>query len=132
MAILFIDLDGFKQVNDVHGHQVGDWLLKEASSRMQYCLRATDTVGRIGGDEFVVVLSDLSDNATEVASKIRKILEKPFVMNNSGIVNISSSIGVAIYPEHARTQSLLMEGADKAMYEAKNRGRNKVVFFGDF
>jgi diguanylate cyclase (GGDEF)-like protein len=132
MAILFIDLDGFKQVNDVHGHQVGDWLLKEASSRMQYCLRATDTVGRIGGDEFVVVLSDISDNATEVASKIRKILEEPFVMNNSGIVNISSSIRVAIYPEHARTQSLLMECADKAMYEAKNRGRNKVVFFGDF
>jgi diguanylate cyclase (GGDEF)-like protein len=95
-------------------------------------LRATDTVGRIGGDEFVVVLSDISDNATEVASKIRKILEEPFVTNNSGIVNISSSIRVAIYPEHARTQSLLMECADKAMYEAKNRGRNKVVFFGDF
>jgi diguanylate cyclase (GGDEF)-like protein len=132
MAVLFIDLDGFKQINDVYGHHVGDWLLKEVSKRIQYCLRSTDTVGRIGGDEFVVVLPDISDNAKDVANKIRKIIEEPFVVTNSKIVNISSSIGVAIYPQHAKTQSMLIECADKAMYEAKKRGRNEVILFGDF
>ena len=132
LAIFFIDLDGFKKVNDVHGHQVGDWLLKEVSRRIQYCLRATDTVGRIGGDEFVVVLPEVYENAKDVASKIRKILEEPFVMTNGGILYISSSIGVAIYPQHGKNQTMLMECADKAMYEAKKRGRNKVFVFGDF
>ena len=131
LAILFIDLDEFKKVNDVHGHQVGDWLLKEVSKRIQYCLRATDTVGRLGGDEFVVVLPDIYDNAKDVATKIRKTIEDPFVMKNNVILQISSSIGVAIYPQHAKSQITLMECADKAMYEAKKRGRNKVVFFDD-
>jgi diguanylate cyclase (GGDEF)-like protein len=132
LAILFIDLDGFKKVNDVHGHQVGDQLLKEVSKRIQYCLRATDTVGRLGGDEFVVVLPDIYDNTKDVANKIRKTIEEPFVMKNSGTLQISSSIGVAIYPQHGKRQTTLMECADKAMYEAKKRGRNKVVFFDDF
>ncbi|MFT7217222.1 MAG: diguanylate cyclase (GGDEF)-like protein [Paraglaciecola sp.] len=132
MAILFIDLDGFKKVNDVYGHQVGDWLLKEVSRRIQYCLRATDTVGRLGGDEFVVILPEIYENAKDVASKIRKSLEEPFVKTNSITLHISSSIGVAIYPQHAKNQTILMECADKAMYEAKNRGRNQFVLFGDF
>jgi diguanylate cyclase (GGDEF)-like protein len=132
IAVFFIDLDGFKLVNDVHGHHTGDWLLKEVSKRILSCLRATDTVGRIGGDEFVVVLPDISDNATDVANKIRKILNEPFVMSNPVILNISSSIGVAIYPKHAKTESTLIECADKAMYEAKKRGRNEVILFGDF
>lgn len=131
LAILFIDLDGFKKVNDVHGHQVGDWLLKEVSKRIQYCLRGTDTVGRLGGDEFVVVLPDIYDNAKDVATKIRKTIEEPFVMTNNEILYISLSIGVAIYPQHAKNQITLMECADKAMYEAKKRGRNNVVFFDD-
>ncbi|MFT6899199.1 MAG: diguanylate cyclase (GGDEF)-like protein, partial [Paraglaciecola sp.] len=132
LAIFFIDLDGFKKVNDVHGHQIGDWLLKEVSKRIQYCLRATDTVGRIGGDEFVVVLPEIYENAKDVATKIRKILEEPFVITNGEIIHISSSIGVAIYPEHGKNQTMLMECADKAMYEAKKRGRNKVLVCGDF
>ena len=132
LAILFIDLDGFKKVNDVYGHQVGDWLLKEVSKRIQYCLRATDTVGRLGGDEFIVVLPDIYDNAKDVATKIRKTIEDPFVMENNVILQISSSIGVAIYPQHGKNQTTLMESADKAMYEAKKGGRNKVVFFDDF
>ncbi|MFQ3236672.1 MAG: diguanylate cyclase (GGDEF)-like protein/PAS domain S-box-containing protein [Paraglaciecola sp.] len=132
IAIFFIDLDGFKKVNDVHGHQVGDWLLKDVAKRIQYCLRASDTVGRLGGDEFVVVLPEIYENAKDVASKIRKSLQEPFVMDNSCILHISSSIGVAIYPQHAKNQTILMECADKAMYEAKNRGRNRVVLFGDF
>ena len=116
MAILFIDLDGFKKVNDVHGHHVGDWLLIEVSARIQYCLRATDTVGRLGGDEFVVVLSDIDKNAEDVANKIRTALKEPFVMDKGVILNISSSIGGAIYLQHANNQTMLMECADKAMY----------------
>jgi diguanylate cyclase (GGDEF)-like protein len=132
MAILFIDLDEFKKVNDVYGHHVGDWLLIEVSARIQYCLRATDTVGRLGGDEFVVVLPDIDENAEDVANKIRTSLQAPFVMDKGVILNISSSIGVAIYLQHAKNQTMLMECADKAMYEAKKRGRNKVVMFADF
>jgi diguanylate cyclase (GGDEF)-like protein len=132
MAILFIDLDGFKKVNDIHGHHVGDWLLIEVSSRIQNCLRASDTVGRLGGDEFVVVLPDIDNKAKDVANKIRTTLEEPFVTANGGVLNISSSIGVAIYLEHAKSHTILMECADKAMYEAKKRGRNNVVLFADF
>jgi|GEM_PF-935695 len=132
MAILFIDLDGFKKVNDIYGHHVGDWLLIEVSTRIQHCLRATDTVGRLGGDEFVVVLPDIDENAEDVANKIRTTLEEPFVMDNSVVLNISSSIGVAIYLQDAKNQTMLMECADKAMYEAKKRGCNKVVLFADF
>jgi diguanylate cyclase (GGDEF)-like protein len=132
IAILFIDLDGFKKVNDTHGHHVGDWLLIEVSTRIQSCLRATDTVGRLGGDEFVVVLPDIDNNAEDVGNKIRKFLQKSFVMDNGVVLNISSSIGVAIYLQDAKNQTMLMECADKAMYEAKKRGRNKVVLFADF
>ena len=132
MAILFIDLDGFKKVNDIYGHHVGDWLLIEVSTRIQHCLRATDTVGRLGGDEFVVVLPDIDENAEDVANKIRTTLEEPFVMDNGVVLNISSSIGVAIYLQDAKNQIMLMECADKAMYEAKKRGCNKVVLFADF
>jgi len=132
MAILFIDLDGFKKVNDIYGHHVGDWLLIEVSTRIQHCLRATDTVGRLGGDEFVVVLPDIDENAEDVANKIRTTLEEPFVMDNGVVLNISSSIGVAIYLQDAKNQTMLMECADKAMYEAKKRGCNKVVLFADF
>ena len=131
MAILFIDLDGFKKVNDIHGHHVGDWLLIEVSTRIQHCLRATDTVGRLGGDEFVVVLPDIDEKAEDVANKIRTTLQEPFAMDNRVVLNISSSIGVAIYLQDAKNQTMLMECADKAMYQAKNSGRNKVVLFGD-
>jgi diguanylate cyclase (GGDEF)-like protein len=107
-------------------------LLIEVSSRIQNCLRASDTVGRLGGDEFVVVLPDIDNKAKDVANKIRTTLEEPFVMANGGVLNISSSIGVAIYLEDAKSHTILMECADKAMYEAKKRGRNNVVLFADF
>jgi diguanylate cyclase (GGDEF)-like protein len=132
MAILFIDLDGFKQVNDIHGHHVGDCLLIAVSERIQSCLRTTDTVGRLGGDEFVVILPTIYQHVEDVANKIRITLEDYFVTDNDEILNISSSIGVAIYPQHATKQAMLMDCADKAMYEAKKRGRNKVMIFGDF
>jgi diguanylate cyclase (GGDEF)-like protein len=132
MAILFIDLDGFKQINDSYGHHVGDWLLIEVSKRIKACLRATDTVGRIGGDEFVVILHAIYQHAEDLANKVRITLENDFVMDKNKVLNISSSIGVAIYPQHATEQAMLMECADKVMYEAKKRGRNKVMVFGDF
>ncbi|TWX69273.1 GGDEF domain-containing protein [Colwellia sp. C1TZA3] len=132
MAILFIDLDDFKQVNDSHGHHVGDCLLIAVSERIQSCLRATDTVGRLGGDEFIVILPTIYQHAADVANKIRITLEDPFIMDNDEVLNISSSIGVAIYPQHATEQAMLMDCADKAMYEAKKRGRNKVMIFGYF
>jgi diguanylate cyclase (GGDEF)-like protein len=107
-------------------------LLIQVSKRIQSCLRATDTVGRIGGDEFVVILPAIYQHAEDVANKIRITLENDFVMDNDKVLNISSSIGVAIYPQHATEQAILMECADKAMYEAKKRGRNKVMVFGNF
>ncbi|MBA6329019.1 GGDEF domain-containing protein [Colwellia sp. MB02u-6] len=132
MAVIFIDLDGFKQINDSYGHHAGDWLLIQVSNRIQSCLRATDTVGRLGGDEFVVILPTIYQHAEDVANKIRMTLENDFVMDNHEVLNISSSIGVAIYPQHATEQAMLMECADKAMYEAKKRGRNMVIIFGSF
>jgi diguanylate cyclase (GGDEF)-like protein len=129
MAILFIDLDGFKQVNDIYGHHAGDWLLREVSMRIQASLRATDTVGRLGGDEFIVILPAIYEHTVDVADKIRKALEEPFERTDEKALHISSSIGVAIYPEHAHSQALLIECADNAMYEAKKKGRNQVVVF---
>ena len=128
MAILFIDLDGFKKVNDIYGHHIGDWLLIEVSTRIQYCLRATDTVGRLGGDEFVVVLPNIDHNADDVANKIRTTLQEPFVMHNGVVLKISSSIGVAIYLQDADNQTMLMECADNAMYEAKKEAVIKSCF----
>ena len=131
IAVLFIDLDGFKEVNDTCGHQAGDWLLREVSMRIQACVRATDTVGRLGGDEFVVILSAICESAENIAEKIRKTLAAPFERTNEKALHISSSIGVAIYPDHAHSQALLIERADQAMYEAKKKGRNNVVVFSD-
>jgi len=131
IAVLFIDLDGFKEVNDTCGHQAGDWLLREVSMRIEACVRATDTVGRLGGDEFVVILSAIDESAEDVAEEIRKTLAAPFERTNEKALHISSSIGIAIYPDHAHSQVLLIERADHAMYEAKKKGRNNVVVFSD-
>ncbi len=134
IALLFIDLDKFKPVNDTHGHAVGDLLLKHVSERIQKCLRASDTVSRIGGDEFVVLLPaiDTVDEAVKVAEKIRATLEHPFEMDGSLILDISCSIGVALYPDHAVNARGLMLLGDEAMYKAKKAGRNAVVVFDLF
>ncbi|HEX8964776.1 MAG TPA: SDR family NAD(P)-dependent oxidoreductase [Rhodocyclaceae bacterium] len=127
MALMFIDLDGFKQVNDSHGHHVGDQLLKVAAQRMQERLRQNDTVARLGGDEFVVLLSavDGEDQVRGVAEKIRGALGEPFRL--AGVeLSISSSIGVGIYPEHGDDERTLLARADAAMYAAKSGGRNRV------
>lgn len=131
IALLFIDLDKFKPVNDTHGHEVGDMLLKKVAERIQKCLRASDTVARIGGDEFVVLLqiADTVAEAVKVAEKIRAYLEQPFAMDEGQVLDISSSIGAVIYPDHADNARELLRFGDEAMYKAKKQGRNKVVVF---
>lgn len=130
LAIMFIDLDKFKPVNDNYGHAVGDLLLKEVSSRIKMSVRESDTVARIGGDEFVVLLKNIHDgqDALAVAEKIRHTLNTPFVLNTLSL-GISSSIGIAIFPDHGSNEVELCKHADAAMYLAKENGRNAAYLF---
>lgn len=131
MALLFVDLDEFKDINDSYGHHVGDLLLNAAAMRMQACVRNVDTVGRLGGDEFVVLLPhvEVGQDALLVAEKICHALNQPFDLDGRNLV-ISSSIGVAIYPEHGSDELALSQSADAAMYLAKESGGNRVRLFG--
>ncbi|MDD2845572.1 MAG: diguanylate cyclase [Rhodoferax sp.] len=129
LALLFIDLDKFKPINDELGHEVGDWLLQAVAQRILDCVRASDTAARMGGDEFVVLLPDLQENdaATMVAEKIRFALDQEFVTEQGLVLNISSSIGVALYPDHGQNEKDLLRLGDEAMYQAKKNGRNAVL-----
>ena len=128
LAFMLIDLDKFKPVNDEHGHSVGDLLLKIVARRMQACLRESDTLARVGGDEFVVVLPGIAapQDALKVAEMIRLELNRPFDLDGGYSVQIACSIGVAIYPEHGLDEKTLSKNADDAMYIAKEYGRNRV------
>lgn len=129
-AILFIDLDRFKQINDTMGHAVGDKVLIEASRRIQRCIRTHDIAARFGGDEFVVLLTDIEseDAALGIANNIARSLETPFLLPES-IEVISSSIGVSISPTHEIDPDIFIREADVAMYEAKfDRDRSSVVY----
>lgn len=128
LALMFIDLDHFKPINDELGHDVGDWLLKAVAQRLPGCLRESDTAARLGGDEFLVLLPDVldADAALAVAEKIRACLAQEFVTEQGVVLQISSSIGVAIYPDHAQTDKDLLRLGDAAMYRAKKLGRNAV------
>jgi diguanylate cyclase (GGDEF)-like protein/PAS domain S-box-containing protein len=130
LSLMFIDLDQFKQVNDTLGHTVGDLLLKEVAIRIQDCLRDSDTAARIGGDEFVVLLPSIKKklDTMVVAEKIRHSLCQPIVLADQSL-RISSSIGVAFYPENGSEEEMLLKSADSAMYDAKKSGRNMVRFF---
>lgn len=124
LALLYIDLDGFKQVNDTLGHAMGDLLLKEAARRMQDCLRESDTLARLGGDEFIILLPMVEGcrDSEIVAAKLLQTVEEPFDLNgNQGL--ISASIGIAFYPEDAQDAESLISLADEAMYQAKAAGR---------
>lgn len=127
-ALMFIDLDKFKPINDTHGHEAGDLVLQTVAKRIESCLRASDTAARVGGDEFLVLLPDLqgSDDAVAVAENIRIALEQPCIAPDGVILLVSASIGIAIYPEHAQSEQELMRLGDMAMYEAKNAGGNSV------
>ena len=126
-ALLFIDLDEFKPVNDNYGHAVGDEVLKESARRMLQCLRASDTVARVGGDEFVGLLPRIQQgaDAVAVAAKMRRLIAEPFLIDGLK-VSISSSIGIALYPEDGDKEETLLQNADAAMYQAKKNGRNQV------
>jgi diguanylate cyclase (GGDEF)-like protein len=132
VSVLFIDLDKFKQVNDERGHDAGDWLLNQVANRMRTALRESDTAARVGGDEFVVLLPDSGklEDAVNVAQKIREQMERPFAMEDGSVLQISCSIGVAMYPDQAEEARDLLRFGDEAMYLAKKQGRNAVVVFG--
>lgn len=125
IALLFIDLDHFKSVNDTYGHETGDILLKQIAQRLTGNLRASDLASRLGGDEFVVVLEELhnADQAMAVAHKLISELGRPFVVNDQEIT-IGASIGVSMYPDHATRADLLLRYADQALYTSKDKGRN--------
>lgn len=129
-ALMFIDLDRFKPVNDTFGHGVGDELLKAVAKRVAACLRKADTVARTGGDEFVVLLNDLADpkHAGIVSSKILDELSRPFIIERHEL-NISASIGISVYPRNGSDVNVLKANADTAMYQAKRNGRNGYCFF---
>jgi len=130
LAILFIDLDYFKFVNDSLGRSVGDSLLKTMAERLKACVRASDTVARHGGDEFVVVLTNLgnSEDVGPVAQKIRESLSLPLLIDGQELV-ISCSIGISVYPKDGDDAQTLLKNADAAMYRAKEQGRNNFQFY---
>jgi diguanylate cyclase (GGDEF)-like protein/PAS domain S-box-containing protein len=135
-AVLFLDLDNFKTLNDTKGHDIGDLLLGEVAKRLSLCVRDGDTVARLGGDEFVVVLESLSadadDAATQaelVAEKIRLSLSQPYRLNDNLQHTASSSIGIVLFMGHGETLDNLLKYADTAMYQAKTAGRNTVRFY---
>ena len=129
VAILFIDLDGFKAVNDTLGHESGDQVLIGVSERLLTCIREVDTVARIGGDEFMAVLGGIEtqDDAAAVADKLVKAISQPFVLGEETAM-IGASIGVSLYPEHEQEPEMLLKSADAAMYGVKNDGKNNFSF----
>jgi diguanylate cyclase (GGDEF)-like protein/PAS domain S-box-containing protein len=143
-ALMFLDLDNFKPLNDTHGHVVGDLLLVEVAARLKYCVRETDSVSRFGGDEFVVMLSELDVDQAEsigqsrvVAEKIRAALSEPYLLTaqHDGLAattiqhHCTASIGVAVFINHNASQDDIIKWADLAMYEAKAAGRNQIRFY---
>jgi diguanylate cyclase (GGDEF)-like protein/PAS domain S-box-containing protein len=129
-ALLFIDLDNFKEANDSLGHEAGDQLLKQAASRIRSCIRQNDTVARMGGDEFTIILTDFEEvsHVKKIANKVLKELAKPFLISGKKVL-ISGSIGISLVPQDASSSEELIINADQAMYKVKNDGRNSYRFF---
>jgi diguanylate cyclase (GGDEF)-like protein len=144
-ALMVLDLDNFKPINDIHGHPVGDLLLVEVANRLTACVREIDTVARFGGDEFVVLLNELSGDKSQstsqagmVAEKIRNSLSEPYqliikkTMKNADTIvehQCSASIGVVVFANHEASPDDLIKWADDAMYQAKDAGRNSIRFY---
>lgn len=129
-TLIFIDLDGFKEVNDSLGHDFGDLLLHEVAIRLQKCISQYDTVARLGGDEFTLILEN-TDNPTEVIKTVENVMDnltKPITIKNER-VNVTASIGITFYPNNGTTVESLIKRADQAMYLSKNKGRNRYEFF---
>jgi diguanylate cyclase (GGDEF)-like protein len=130
LALLFLDLDRFKEVNDTLGHHIGDKLIQETARRLLTCAIDTDTVARLGGDEFTIILSDLYniDRVEEIANKVLHQLSLPFKIDNEQVY-ISTSIGITTYPDDGADANTLIKNADQAMYAAKDTGRDKFQYF---
>ncbi|WP_249348084.1 GGDEF domain-containing protein [Pseudoalteromonas aurantia] len=127
LALLFIDLDGFKTVNDNLGHTEGDALLIKTAQKLQESIRASDLVARLGGDEFIVVLTPIthSSDYLEIANRILQKVDFSYSTNNKS-AHVTASIGIAVYPDDANSAQDLIRVADLAMYQAKNAGKNKA------
>ena len=133
LAVSFIDLDGFKPINDAHGHEAGDAVLRAVGERLQQSLRGDDIVARLGGDEFVVVLTHLN-GAGAVRDTLQRLLEclrGPIKLASGAVVRVSASLGVALCPSNGESSALLLRRADEAMYAAKGAGRNQIRFFDE-
>jgi diguanylate cyclase (GGDEF)-like protein/PAS domain S-box-containing protein len=130
MALLLIDLDGFKEVNDSFGHQVGDELLVEAAQRIKSCVRETDTVARLGGDEFTVILTKITDlnHIERVAQSLIAVLSRPYQLGKERVI-ISASIGISVCPADAGDAMTMLKNADQAMYKSKEDGKNRFSHF---
>ncbi len=128
-TVLYLDLDGFKTINDDLGHAVGDQLIENTARRLEQCVRKDDMVARVGGDEFVVLLQDVaSSDVSRVAEKIIESLSKPFMLAGK-VLSITTSIGIATYPQDGVDANALLHSADCAMYEAKRNGKNGYRIF---
>ncbi len=130
MAILYLDLDRFKNINDSLGHQAGDQLLKEVANRLKQCVREADTICRLGGDEFLLILGDVQNEKYigKKAQRVFDLLSRPFQLGLNQL-NITASIGVCMYPQDGETLDVLLQNADTALYQAKSKGRNNYQFF---
>jgi diguanylate cyclase (GGDEF)-like protein len=125
-AVLLFDLDGFKKVNDTWGHAAGDRVLALVGERVRKCVRASDTVGRLGGDEFLAILPETTlQGALGVAEKLREALREPYPLGDA-VANLSSSIGVSLFPDHGLDPEALQRAADAALYRAKRDGKNRT------
>ena len=130
VALAFLDLDHFKPINDIHGHLVGDLVLRETARRITETLRKSDTIGRIGGDEFILLLPNIGTphHALEVAHKVREAVRQPILINDLSL-SVSTSLGIALYPEHGLDELALAKSADQAMYFSKKIGRDCVTLY---
>ena len=128
MALLYIDLDGFKAVNDAYGHDAGDALLRQVAERLQTCVRETDTIARLGGDEFTIILPDLAHDGVvaRIGHDVLRELMRPYALGGV-TAHVSASIGLALHPRDGESATDLIRNADRAMYEAKRLGRNRMV-----
>jgi diguanylate cyclase (GGDEF)-like protein len=126
LAVFYLDLDRFKEVNDAHGHAAGDRVLQEVSVRLREALRASDTIARLGGDEFVALLPGMDNprDAEIAAEKVLCALRDSFSIEDDGSCGLSVSIGIALYPDDADNSANLLQNADAAMYVAKTEGRD--------
>lgn len=136
-ALMFVDLDGFKPINDRHGHDCGDLILQQVARRMESGIRESDTLARLGGDEFLFILSGFSSHSTArygtetLADKLLQQFSEPFVLEDGRSFTLGASIGIALYPFDAETPEALIKAADQAMYRVKESGRNNYHFFND-